>query len=73
MHREKMGCWNVILIIGTGFIIYILWATQRKRPFRCATCGKLFHARTPGGKISLALLWVMLALAIAGLVLEEFR
>jgi hypothetical protein len=63
-HREKIGCRHLVLLVFTGIIFYFLWAMQRPRPFGCAACGKLFHARTPGGKVALGVLLCLVAVVI---------
>jgi hypothetical protein len=64
-HRERMGCRNIVLFLVTGVFFYLLWAAQLPRPFGCASCGKLFHARTPGAKVALGVL-ICLVVLVAG-------
>ncbi len=59
--RERMGCRSIVLFIVTGIIFYLLWAAQLPRAFSCASCGKMFRARTAGGKLALAALLVLVA------------
>ncbi|HEX2750502.1 MAG TPA: hypothetical protein VHM91_21025 [Verrucomicrobiales bacterium] len=63
--RERTGCRSIVLFIVTGIIFYLLWAAQLPRAFSCASCGKLFRARTPGGKLALGALISLVAVLAA--------